>query len=442
MSYSAAPDEPSPARAVRGHLVTVVDDPDTAGEGALVEHPDGVILIEHGRISAVGDHGALADRIPPGTPVDDHRGRIVSAGFVDTHTHYPQTGIVGAHGTQLIDWLDTYAFPAELAFTDAEHAAAVARVFFDTILRAGTTTALSFGTSSASSVDAFFAESLRRGTRMIAGKVLMDRHAPAGLLDTAESGAADTEALIARWHGVGRNGYAVTPRFAPTSTPAQLAVAGELLARHPGVLLHTHLSENLAEIAWVRELFPDSDGYLDVYDRAGLVGDRSVFAHGVHLTDAELARMSHAGAAIAHCPTSNLFLGSGLFSLRRAADAGVRVALGTDIGGGTSFSMLRTMGAAYEIAQLDGVSLDAPRLLYLATLGGGRALGLGDRIGSLEVGKEADLAVLDPEATELLAYRSARTSSLEELLFVLGTLADDRATAATYVAGHPAYLRD
>ncbi|AYF99017.1 guanine deaminase [Protaetiibacter intestinalis] len=442
MSFAPAPEGHAPARAIRGHLVTITGDPFGPNPAALVEHPDGLLVMQDGLIAAVGPYAETAHRIPPGATVDDHRGRIVSAGFVDAHTHYPQTGIVGAHGAQLIDWLENFTFPAELAFTDPDHAAAVARVFFDTILRAGTTTALSFGTSSPVSVDAFFAESLRRGTRMVAGKVLMDRNAPAGLLDTADAGAAESAELIARWHGTGRNGYAVTPRFAPTSTRAQLDAAGELLRAHPGVLLHTHLCENDAELAWVRELFPEAHGYLDVYDRAGLVGERSVFAHGIHLRTDERARLADAGAAIAHCPSSNLFLGSGLFSLRRAADAGVRVALGTDIGAGTSFSLLRTMASAYEVAHLDGLSLGAAELLYLATLGGARALGLGDRIGSLEVGKEADLVVLDPAATELLAFRSARASSVEELLFVLATLGDDRTTAATYVAGHPAYLRD
>jgi guanine deaminase len=358
--------------------------------------------------------------------------------------HYVQTGMIASYGEQLLDWLNRYAFPAEMAFRDPAHAGAMARVFCDELLRNGTTTALVFCAVYPHSVDALFAEAERRGMRMIAGKVLMDRNAPEPLRDTAQQGYDESKALIARWHGRGRSLYAITPRFAGTSTPAQLDAAGSLWREHPGVLMQTHISENRRETEWTAELFPERKNYLDVYDHHGLIGKRAVLAHGVHLSESEICRCNESGAAIAHCPTSNLFLGSGLFRIAafKEPKRPVEVGLGTDVGGGTSFSMLATMRAAYEIAQLNGRSLAAVEAFYLATLGGARALSLEDKVGSIMEGREADLTVLDPKATPLLALRSERAESIQDLMFALMTLGDDRAVAATYVAGKLAHARD
>lgn len=430
-------------RAIRGHIVTLTADPFFTAD-ALVEHTDGLIVIDGGVITAVGAWSELRASLDPGTPVDHHPDGIITAGFIDTHVHYVQTGIIAAFGAQLIDWLNTYTFVAEQKFADKSYADAVAAVFFDQLLANGTTTALTFCAVYPDSVDAFFEEATRRNMRMAGGKVLMNRNAPEHLLDTTQSGYDDSKALIERWHGTGRNHYAVTPRFAPTSTQDQLEAAAALLNEHPGTLMHTHVSENLGEIAWVRELFPNADGYLDVYDRAGLLRPGAVLAHGVHLTAHERLRVHETGSAVSHCPTSNLFLGSGLFHVHQAKNHAhpMTVGLGTDIGAGTSFSLLSTMNEAYKVAQLTQYPMDAVKMLYLATLGGAEAMGLADRIGSIEVGKEADLVVLDTKATPLLEFRSAQVQSLEEMLFVLATMGDDRTIHTTYIAGDRAYARD
>jgi len=328
-----------------------------------------------------------------------------------------------------------------MAFRDPKHAAAMANVFCGELLRNGTTTALVFCAVYPQSVDALFAEAERRGMRIVAGKVLMDRNSPEALRDTPQSGYDDSKTLIGRWHKRGRALYAITPRFAGTSTPEQLDAAGALWREHPDVHVHTHIAENKREIAWTAELFPSARNYLDVYDRCGLIGRRAVLAHGVHLSEDELCRCHESGTALAHCPTSNLFLGSGLFRIGAAKDPRrpVHVGLGTDIGGGTSFSLLATMGAAYEVAQLGGRSLSAVEAFYLATLGGARALALDDRIGTIAPGREADLTVLDPNATPLLTLRNSRAESVDEMLFTLMTLGDDRAVRATYVAGRLAH---
>lgn len=431
--------------ALRGTVVTCRDDPFLTGPAkAFAAETDGIVLCRDGLVEAVGPAADTLASIPPGTTVANYAGCLIAPGFIDTHVHYVQTGIVASYGTQLLDWLDRYAFPAEMAFADRAHADAMARVFCDELLRNGTTTALVFCAVYPQSVDALFAEAERRGMRVAAGKVLMDRNAPEKLRDTAQQGYDDSKALIARWHGRARCLYAITPRFAGTSTPAQLDAAGALWREHPDVLVQTHIAENRAEIAWTAELFPAARNYLDIYDHHGLIGRRVVLAHGVHLSEDELCRCHESGAAIAHCPTSNLFLGSGLFQLAAAKNARrpVQVGLGTDIGGGTSFSLLATMGAAYEIAQLNGRVLSAVEAFYLATLGGARALALEDRIGTIAPGREADLVVLDPKATPLLALRHARSESVEDMLFALMMLGDDRAVRATYVAGRPAHLRD
>jgi guanine deaminase len=431
------------ASAVRGHAITFRADP-FFEDDALVDLPDALIVSEGGLITAFGSYPETRAAVPEGVPVVHYPDALICAGFIDTHVHYVQTGIIGAYGSRLIEWLNHYTFVEEQRFAQKSHADSVAKVFFDQVLANGTTTAVTFCAVYPASVDAFFEESVRRGTRMIAGKVMMDRNAPAALLDSAQSGYDESKALIAKWHGRGRNLYAVTPRFAPTSTPAQLEAAGCLLNESPGTFMHTHVSENRAEIAWVESLFPERAGYLDVYDHYGLLRRRSVLAHGVHLTARERARVHETGAAVSHCPTSNLFLGSGLFHVHDAKDRKrpIHVGLGTDIGAGTSFSLLATMNEAYKVAELTNYPMNAVKSFYLATLGGAEALQLADRIGSLEVGKEADFVVLDPMATPLLEYRSRRAESTEELMFVLSIMGDDRAVAATYVQGRPAHTRD
>ena len=429
--------------ALRGTIVTCRDDPFLTGPAtAFTVERDGMVVCRGGLIEAVGRAADLAASVPPQS-ITDHSGCLIAPGFIDTHVHYVQTGMVASYGAQLLDWLDRYAFPAELAFKDPAHAAAMAKVFCDELLRNGTTTALVFCAVYPQSVDALFAEAERRGMRVAAGKVLMDRNAPEALRDTAQQGYDDSKALIARWHGRGRALYAITPRFAGSSTPAQLDAAGALWREHKDVLVQTHIAENRREVEWIAELFPDARNYLDVYDRHGLIGRRAVLAHGIHLGEEELCRCHESGTALAHCPTSNLFLGSGLFRIGAVKDPRrpVQVGLGSDIGGGTSFSLLATMGAAYKVAQLGGRALSAVEAFYLATLGGARALGLDDRIGTIIPGREADLAVLDPNATPLLALRNTDAESVEDVLFALMTLGDDRAVRATYVAGKRAHER-
>jgi len=442
MTSAGVPDTVS---AVRGPLVYFRDDPFlTDPARSLVHEPDGLVLCRNGVIDAVGPASELAGHVPAGVTVDAYPDGLISAGFIDAHVHYVQTGIIGAYGEQLLDWLNDYTYVAEQALADKGRADALARVFCDELLRNGTTSAMVFCAVYPASVDALFEEAERRGLRIVAGKVLMDRHAPAALLDTPQSAYDDSKALIAKWHGRGRLLYAITPRFAPTSSPAQLELAGALWKEHPDVFVHSHISEHPQEVSWVRELFPERRDYLDVYAHYGLIGRRAVLAHGVHLTEAELCRCHETGTALAHCPTSNLFLGSGLFKLAAAKDAArpVHVGIGTDIGAGTTFSLLGTLNEAYKVAQLGGSPLDARRAFFLATLGGARALGLDDRIGTLRAGNDADLVVLDPSATPLLRFRTERVRDIDELLFVLMTLGDDRAVRATYVGGRLAHARD
>ena len=356
-------------------------------------------------------------------------------GLVDCHIHYPQTDIIASYGEQLLSWLETYTFPEEARFADLAHARDTADFFVRELLANGTTTALVFATVHPGSVDAIFEAAATYNMRIAAGKVLMDRHCPENLRDTAESGYADSRTLLERWHGNGRAIYAITPRFAVTSTPEQLDAAARLHNEFPDTLVHTHLAENDDEIDWISKLFPDSRSYLDVYVRHGLVTANSVFAHGIHLDDEDRRVMSDAGGAIAFCPTSNLFLGSGLFDWRASRDAGIDVGMGTDVGGGTSFSLVRTLAEAYKVLQMKRQKLDSLSALYLATLGGAKALSMADRIGNFVVGKEADFIVLDQRATPLIERRLLRAQSLDEELFAQWMLGDDRSVAATYVAG-------
>lgn len=429
--------------AFRAALFHTLDNPASVpAEAAYAYHPDGLLIVEDGHVAAFGAYADLAPSLAADVAVEHLLGKLITPGFVDAHTHYPQTDVIAAWGSQLLDWLNNHTFPAEQAFADRVHAEAAAAFFLDELLRNGTTSALVFGSVHKTSVDALFEAALARDMRLIAGKVLMDRNAPAALCDTVETGRADTEALIRTWRGRGRLGYAVTPRFAVTSSDAQLAMAGEVAAAHPQVLVHTHMSENLAEIARVGELFPDARDYLEVYARFGLAGPRSVFAHCVHADEGMLTRMGQAGSAIAFCPSSNLFLGSGLFSLKQACRCGVAVALGTDVGAGASFSQLTLMGEAYKVGQLCGEPLDPIHAFYLATLAGAKALRIDDFVGNLAPGKEADFLVLDPAATPLLARRTGQAGSIAQTLFALSILGDDRTIARTYLAGRLAHSRE
>jgi guanine deaminase len=425
-------------RVVRGRVLSFCGDPAEVGDAAshrLIE--DGAVLVEGGHIAAVGQAVEVLAGLPGATPVDDHRGRLIMPAFIDTHIHLPQTQVIGSHGAQLLDWLQKYTFVEEQKFGDPAHAARVARFFVDELLRHGTTTAVVYGSVHPESIEALFAESEQRNTRMIAGKVMMDRGAPAALLDTARRGYDESKALIGRWHGRGRQHYAISPRFAVTSTDAQLEAAGALAAEHPGCYVQTHLCENLDEIATVRRLFPWAGSYTGVYDHFGLLGPRSLFGHCIHLEEAELERLSASGSIAALCPTSNLFLGSGLFDMAalRAAHRPVRLGLATDVGGGISYSMLRTAAEAYKVVQLQGHRWSPLEPFYAITQGNARALGLEGEIGSLEPGSEADMVVLDPHATPAMAHRMETASDLAEQLFALLIMGDERAVAATYVMG-------
>jgi len=405
---------------------------------------DAIVAMSEGKITHFGPAKDVRGQLPPGTEVKEYGGdTVIMAGFIDCHVHYPQTQIIGAFGEQLIDWLNTYTYIAEQQFADQEHAREVAKVFLKECLRAGTTTASVFCTVHPQSVDAFFEESEKLGTRMIAGKIMMDRNAPEALTDTAKSGYDASKALIGKWHGKGRQLYGVTPRFAATSSPEQMEMTGALWGEHPGTYLQSHVSENRAEIAWVKELYPERSGYLDIYDHYQQLGPRSIYGHGIWLTEEELRRCHETGTAIAHCPTSNQFLGSGLFNLENALkpQRPVRVGLATDLGAGTSFSMLQTLNETYKVAQLNGNALSAGHALYLATRGSARSLYLEDRIGSIGTGMEADVIVLDLKSTPIIERRMCYCKDLNEALFIQMTMGDDRAVLATYIAGQLAYAR-
>lgn len=426
--------------AFRAKLLTFVGDPATTAGGACFEE-DGLLIVEDGRVVAAGAYSALRARLTPETTLVQWPGKLIAPGFIDTHVHYPQTEMIASPAAGLLPWLDTYTFPTERSFEDPEHAANVAEFFLDQLLACGTTTALTYCTVHPGSADALFEASEARNLRMVGGKVLMDRNCPEFLRDTAQSGYDDSAALIARWHKRGRQLYALTPRFAPTSTPAQLEACGALARLHPDVFIQSHVSENTDEVKWVADLFPGHRSYLDVYEHYGLLRRRAVYGHCIHLDDDDRARMAETGAVASHCPTSNLFLGSGLFDFEKAKQAEMPVALGTDVGGGTSFSMLQTMNEAHKVARMSGHHLTASRMFWLATAGAAHALGLEETIGTLRPGAEADFIVLDPEATPLLARRTALAQSPEEWLFAFAMLGDDRAVLATYAAGRQAHRR-
>ena len=418
-----------------GQTLTFTGDPfHVLADDAVRHETRGAVAIEGGKIVAVGAGDDLR-RDFPGAPVTDHGDALLSPGFVDAHAHYPQTAIIASWGKRLIDWLAHYTFPEEARFGDPAHGAEIAARYFDLTLAAGTTTTVSFATIHPESVEAYFTEARARGLRALAGKTCMDENAPGDLCDTAASAYDDSKRLLETWHGVDRLGYVITPRFAPTSSREQLAALGALWAEHPEVLMQTHLAEQHEEIAWVAELFPEARDYTDVYDRFGLLGEGALMGHAIHLSPRERDRLKEAGASLIHCPTSNTFIGSGLFDMDGLTKAGHRIGLATDTGGGSSFSMLRTMAASYEVAQLRGRALHPAELWWLATQGSARALRLEGSIGTLAPGFEADIIAVDLASTPAIAQRSARAETLWEALFPTIMMGDERAISAVYVGG-------
>ncbi|OOY11186.1 guanine deaminase [Thioclava marina] len=408
---------------------------------ALVEGPEavthrrhGALLIEGGKIAVVGEADELRAAHPQAR-VTDHGANLLSPGFIDAHVHYPQTAIIASWGKRLIDWLNHYTFPEEISFADPAHATQIANLYLDLALENGTTTMCSYCTIHPGSVDAFFTVAQARGMRVAAGKTCMDRNAPDGLRDTPQSAYDDSKALLGRWHGVDRLSYVITPRFSPTSSADQLAALGALWAEHPDCLMQTHLSEQVDEIAWVHELYPTARDYLDTYETYGLLGPNALYGHAIHLEPREADRIQEVGAALIHCPTSNTFIGSGLFDWPKRLAEGQRIGLATDTGGGSSFSMLRTMAAAYEIGQLTHKPLHPAQLWWLATQGSAQAIRMGDRIGALAPGMEADFIAVDLASTPAIAQRAARAEDIWEAIFPTIMMGDDRAIAGVWTLG-------
>ena len=433
-------------KAIRSAALTFIADPFLVGSAAAFHYEsDALILIEDGKIKSFGSYEQLKSSLPDQIELITYKDSLILPGFIDTHIHYPQTQIMGAFGKQLIDWLNNYTFIAEQQFSNFDYAKKVAEFFLDECLKAGTTTVMTYCTVHPESVDAFFEAALARQMRVIAGKVLMDRNAPPALLDKSVNVGYDQSlALINKWHGKERLLYAITPRFAPTSTHEQLESTGALWKKVPGTYMQTHVSENIGEIAWVKELFPDHKDYLDVYDHYGLLGKRAVYGHAIHLNEREWQRLYDTESSIAHCPTSNEFLGSGLFNfeIAKKKERPVKTGLATDIGAGTSFSQLQSMNESYKIAQLAGFSLSSIHAFYLATKGAAEALGLEDKIGSIKPGMEADLVVLDLKSTPLIDFRMNHCKNIEEALFIQMIMGDDRATKAVYISGNLAFNKD
>jgi guanine deaminase len=431
--------------ALRGSIFHSLADPKNYSEATAEKNQcfeyfeDGIVVISAEKIVALGSAASILPTLSYDVEVRDCRGKFIMPGFIDTHIHYAQTDIIAAYGTQLLDWLNRYAFPEEMLFADAQYAREVADFFMRELLRNGTTSAQVFATVHAQSVDVLFAAAEQRGMALIAGKVMMDQNCPPQLADTAETSYVDSRALIERWHNNGRLRYAVTPRFAPTSSDAQLKKVQQLVTEYPDIYMQTHLSENKSEVEWVAQLFPWSKNYLDVYAHYGLLRPRSTFAHCIHLSADEHEQLANTGAAISCCPTSNLFLGSGLFNFKTAEASNTKLSFGTDIGGGSSFSMLRTMHEAYKVAQLRGDTLTPLKAFYIATKGAAKALHRDDEIGCLSIGQTADLIIIDPKASEICARRIQTAQTLSEKLFILMMLGDDRHIAQTWVAGQCAH---
>jgi guanine deaminase len=419
---------------ILGQVILYAGDPLVQGPEAVTVLTSGAVAVEAGRITAVGAAADLRARFPKAR-LHDHGRHLISPGFIDAHVHYPQTAIIASWGKRLIDWLNTYTFPEEIRFADPAYAAEIANRYLDLVLARGTTTVCSYATIHPESVDAFFDAARARGLRAFAGKTCMDRNAPDSLRDTPQSAYDDSKRLLERWHGVDRLSYVITPRFSPTSTPNQLAALGALWREYPDCLMQTHLSEQPDEVAWVKRLHPQSLDYLDTYEAQGLLREGAVFGHAIHLTAREKSRLREAGASLVHCPTSNTFIGSGLFDMTLARS--LRVGLATDTGGGSSFSMLRTMAAAYEVAQLRGQSLHPAQLWWLATQGSARALRCEDRIGAIAPGMEADLVVIDLASTPAIEQAAARAETPWQALFPTIMMGDDRAVAQVWVGGKP-----
>lgn len=424
---------------LRGRTLSFVRAPEAIDDRAAWRfEEDGGLVIEAGKIVAAGPFDQLTRQAED--VVVDHRPHLILPGFIDAHAHFPQMQVIGSYGAELLDWLNNYTFPAETRFADAGHAARIASAYLDEMVRQGTTTSAVYCTVHPQSAEALFAESGRRGMAMVAGKVMMDRNAPDALTDDAQRGYDETKALIGRWHGRGRLAYAITPRFAITSTPAQLEVAGALVREFPDCHVQTHLSENDAEIALTNSLYPDCGDYTGIYERYGLTGRKSLFGHCIHLSEREADALADSGSVAVFCPTSNLFLGSGLFDYQRYRRRAkpLRMAIATDVGGGTNYSMLRTLDEGYKVIAANGEKLDPMRAFWQATLGNAEALSMADSIGSLEPDRFADLVVLDARATPAMRLRMETVTTLAEELFLLQTLGDDRAVVETYVAGAPA----
>lgn len=419
---------------LRGHVLSYLGTPFAAQTPDAATQINDAVAIQAGKIAGVGSISAMQALVPD-AEIIDHGAKLILAGFVDAHVHFPQTAIIASWGKRLIDWLNSYTFPEEMRFGDLAYATDIANRYLDLTAANGTTTMCSFATIHPESVDAFFTAAQTRRQRVIAGKTCMDRNAPDGLRDTAQSAYDDSKALIERWHGVDRIEYAITPRFSPTSTPDQLAAMGALWAEHPDCLMQTHLSEQLDEIEWVKTLFPQARDYLDTYEEHGLLGARGLYGHAIHLEDRERHRLRDCSAALVHCPTSNTFIGSGLFDMEGLMAEGQRIGLATDTGGGSSFSMLRTMAAAYEIGQLRGRPLHAAELIWLATQGSAVALHMDDKIGNIAAGMEADLVVLDLASTPAIAQRAARAEDLWEAIFPTLMMGDDRAISEVWING-------
>ncbi|WP_136659346.1 guanine deaminase [Nitratireductor sp. XY-223] len=429
------------ARLIRGRLLSFKDAPKAIDDTASYTYEeDGALLMQDGLIVAAGDYSTVKEKAPADAIETDHRPHLIMPGFIDAHIHFPQMQVIGSYAAALLEWLNTYTFVEEQRFADAAHAARIATAYFDELVRHGTTTAVTYCSVHKTSADAFFTESHRRNMRMVAGKVMMDRNAPPELLDTPQTGYDDTKAVINDWHGKGRQLVAITPRFAITSTPEQMEMAGTLMREHPDLHMQTHLSENKAEIEFAKELYPWAKDYTDIYERYGMLGPASLFGHSIHLSEREADVMSETGSVAVFCPTSNLFLGSGLFDLKTLDERSnpVRIAVATDVGGGTNYSMLRTIDEGYKVLQLQGQRMTPLESFYRITLGNARALSLEDKIGSLEPGREADIVVLDAAATPAMALKMEAVTKLTEELFLLQTLGDDRAIVETYVAGEPA----
>jgi len=423
-------------QAFRSSILHCLSDPgEESRESAYEYFEDGLLIIEDGTIAEAGHAEKLLDGLAEDVLLTELPDKLIVPGFVDCHVHFPQLDIIASYGEQLLDWLHRYAYPVEARFADADYAREVAGVFVDELLNNGTTTALVFGTVHPHSADAIFEAAEARNMRLIAGKVLMDCNCPDALKDDADSAYNESKTLIERWHGRGRLGYAITPRFALTSTEQQLRAAGKLAREYPDVWIHTHLAENTAEVEQIARQFPSTRSYLDVYDEFGLLRERAVFAHCLHMDDQDRACMASKGGSAAFCPTSNLFLGSGLFDLAAMRAANIRCGLGTDVGGGTSLSLFKTASDAYKVLHLQDHALPATRALYLATLGAAEALYLDKNIGNFLPGKEADFVVLDPNGTNLTARRTKAAETIEESFFALLTLADDRHVAETYING-------